>query len=148
MSASEEGFELSWQSFSLTCNGREFLGITGCKYQQKVTREMVYGASPNAIGRTEGKVENEEASITFLELELREFIASLGQNYGRKPFQLVGQYGAPGTPVYTDILERCMLGGDGEGGGEEGTDAFKREVPFTFMRLKRNGLYIINNRRR
>lgn len=145
MSSTEEGFELSWQSFSLkSSTGREFLGITGCKYQQKVTREMVYGASPYALGRTEGKVENEEASITFLELELREFLAELGNGYGRKPFNLTAQYGAPGTPVYTDILERCMLSGDGEGGGEEGSDAFKREVPFTFMRLKRNGLYLID----
>lgn len=144
MSASEEGFELSWQSFSLLYNGQEFTGITGCKYGQKVTREMVYGAGAYPLGRTEGKVENDEASITFLELELRAFLAALGNGYGRKAFQLVAQYGAPGTPTFTDVLERCMLSGDGEGGGEEGTDAFKREVPFTFLRVKRNGLYIVD----
>ena len=148
MSSTEEGFELSWQSFTLNANGQEITGITGCKYAQKVTREMVYGASPYALGRTSGKVENEDSSITFLELALREFLAAMGNGYGRKPFEVVCQYGDIGTPVFTDILERCMLSGDGEGGGEEGTDAFKREVPFTFMRLKRNGLYLIDNSRR
>lgn len=148
MSETEEGFELSWQSFTLKAAGQEITGITGCKYQHKVTREMVFGASPHAIGRTEGKVETEEASITFLELALREFLAALGGNYGRKAFEIIAQYGAPGTPLYTDVLERCMLSGDGEGGGEEGTEAFKREVPFTFMRLKRNGLYLIDPTRR
>ena len=141
MGANINEVEYSWADMRVKIRGREIVGFKGIKYDDKITREKVYGARRWAIARTRGKVEIDDCSITMFESEFRALIAELGQGWGDVPFEIIVQYGNAGMPTHTDVLESCLLGGGG-GGGEEGTSAFEREVPFSCMRIRRDGLYI------
>lgn len=142
MAATINDVEYSWADLRLKVNGKEIIAFKGIKYGDKVTREKVYGARRNAIARTRGKVEVDDCSVTMYESAVRALLAELGDGWADIPVEIVVQYGNPGVATHTDVLESCLFEGL-DGGGEEGNSAFEREVPFSCMRIKRDGIYIV-----
>jgi len=142
MGATIDGIARSFNSITVRARGKEYTGITGIKYGQKISREKVYGTKRYPLGRTKGKVEIDDATITFLELEYRALIEDLGDGYADVPFEVVCQYDDDNGTTHTDVLENCLLGGD-DGGGEEGPSGLTREVMIDVLKLKRDGYYIV-----
>lgn len=143
MAATINDVEYSWADLRVKVGGRELVGFKGIKYGDKVTREKVYGARRHAIARTRGKVEVDDCSVTMYETEVRALLAELGPGWADVPVEFVVQYGNAGQATHTDVLESCLFEGL-DGGGEEGSSAFEREVPFSCMRIKRDGVYIVD----
>jgi hypothetical protein len=136
--------EYSWADIRAKIRGRELVGYKAIKYGDKVTREKVYGARRHAIARTRGKVEVDPGSLTLYESEVRELLAELGDGWADVPVdELIVQYGGDGLPTHTDVLENVLFEGL-DGGGEEGSSALEREVPFSCMKIKRDGMYIVS----
>ncbi len=147
MGALINDIEYSWADIRVKVKGKELVAFKGIKYGDKVTRERVYGARRHAIKRTRGKVEVDDCSITMFESEARELLDILGDGWVDVPVdEIVVQYGGEGQTTHTDVLEQVLFEGL-EGGGEEGTSAFEREVPFSCMKIKRDGKYIVARNR-
>ena len=143
MAAIINGIEFSWADIRVKVKGKELVAFKGIRYGDKVTREKVYGARRHAIARTRGKVEVDDGSITMFESEARELINILGDGWADVLVdEIVVQYGEGGQETHTDVLEQVYFEGL-EGGGEEGNSAFEREVPFSCMKIKRDGKYIV-----
>lgn len=145
--AAEDEIQDNWFSLTANIGGEEYFGLRGIEYGDKLTREQVYGASPFPLGKTPGKVENDEGKLTLLNKEFYALLAKFGDAWGDKSFEITVQYGMPGTPVHTDVIEGCHLAG-ANGGGSEGTNAIEREIPFTYLAVKRDGKYITRRRQR
>jgi hypothetical protein len=135
--------EYSWADIRVKVRGKELISFKGIKYGDKVTREKVFGARRHAIKRTRGKVEVDDCSITMHESAVRELLDILGDGWADALVdEIVVQYGGDGLPTHTDVLESVYFEGL-DGGGEEGSSAFEREVPFSCMKIKRDGKYIV-----
>mgnify|MGYP001163266774 CR=1 FL=1 len=143
MAAVINDIEYSWADIRVKAKGKELIAFKGIKYGDKVTREKVYGARRHAIARTRGKVETDDCSITMYESAVRELLDILGDGWADALVdEIVVQYGGDGLPTHTDVLESVYFEGL-DGGGEEGSSAFEREVPFSCMKIKRDGKYIV-----
>ena len=143
MAASINDIEYSWADIRVKIRGREIIGYKAIKYGDKVAREKVFGARRHAISRTRGKVEVDDCTMTMYESEVRELLDELGDGWADVSVDsIVVQYGNEGQTTHTDVLEDVLFEGL-DGGGEEGSSAFEREVPFSCMRIKRDGKYIV-----
>ena len=135
------GREYSWASIEIRTDGEApIVGCVAIKYGDGVEEGMVYGASRQPIGRTRGKYKPEDSSVTLLESAFRQVSSVPG--WMDRIRTITVQYSEPGMPTHTDVIEGARFLG-AEGGGEEGTDALKREVKMSFLKLKRNGVYAI-----
>lgn len=143
MAATVNDIEYSWADIRVKVRGKELIAFKSIKYGDKVTREKVYGARRHAIARTRGKVEVDDCSITMYESAVRELLAELGDGWADTIVdEIVCQYGNEGQATHTDVLESVLFEGL-DGGGEEGSSAIEREVPFSCMKIKRDGKYIV-----
>ena len=143
MAASVNNIEYSWADIRVKAKGKELIAFKGIKYGDKVSREKVFGARRHAIARTRGKVEVDDCSITMYESAVRELLGILGPNWADVLVdEIVVQYGGDGQTTHTDVLEDVLFEGL-DGGAEEGTSAIEREVPFSCMKIKRDGVYIV-----
>lgn len=145
--AAEDEIQDNWFSTTIECAGTEYFGVRGIEYGDKLTREQVYGASSFPLGKTPGKVENDEGKLTILNRDFYAMLRAFGDAWGDVRFTITVQYGLPGSPVHTDVIEVCHLAG-ANGGASEGTAAIEREVPFTYLAIKRDGKYITRRRQR
>lgn len=137
--------EYSWGSITLKQKGRELTGFKAISYADSVSREKVYGAGRLPIGMTRGKYEAEQGSITAFLKQEREIISEAGDGWADgDPFEIEVRYAEPGQDTHVDIVEGCRWAGTG-GGGEEGSAALEREMKFDFMRVKRDGKYLVAN---
>lgn len=134
--------EFSWGSITLKINGVEIVGYKGVSYSDGIEREAVYGARRHKIGMTRGKVTTEQGTITMYLRQLRELMDSLGDGWGDSIFDLEVRYAEPGRTTRVDIVEGCKFAGNPEN-AEEGASALEREVKFDFMRISRDGRYIV-----
>jgi hypothetical protein len=72
----------------------------------------------------------------------------LGTNTARLRFEtrearaLPVTIGLPDGTSSITVVESCRFKGAG-GGGEKGNSALGRELPFSFMRIKRDGRYLV-----
>ena len=137
------GREFSWASIELRLDGAApMVGFTAIKYSDKIEEEQPRGASRQPLGRTRGKYSVEDCSLTMLEGEFRQLVATLGDGWGDGTHTIVVQYADTGMTTATDTLEGVrFLGVDG--GAEEGTEGLKREVSFSALKIKRDGKYLI-----
>lgn len=147
MSAEDDEIQDGWLSITAEIRGKEYFGLRGIEYGDKLTREQVYGVGAFPLGKTPGKVENDEGKLMLLNKDFYELLRDLGDAWGDVRFNITVQYGMPGDPVHTDIIESCHLGG-ANGGGSEGGGAIEREIPFTYLAIKRDGKYITRRRQR
>ena len=136
-----------WFNTIIKCNGIEYFEARGIEYSEKLTREMVHGVSAYPLGYTPGKVENEEGKLTILNKGFYKVLQDFGPGWGDVRFDITVQYGAFGSGAATDVIESCRLAG-APGGASEGTTAIERELPFYYLAVKRNGVYITRRRTR
>ncbi len=143
MAATINDSPFSWADIRTKVGSRELIGYKSIKYGDKCSTEAVYGARRHMLGRTRGKVEVDDGTITMFEHEARDLLEALGDGWADKVVDSITvQYGNEGTSTHTDVLEKVRFVGL-DGGGDEGTSALEREVSFTCMRIKRDGRYIV-----
>lgn len=146
MGATINGIERSWASITLKVRGVEIIGFKAISYADSISREKVYGAGRMPIAMTQGKYETEQGSITVYERQFREiidlFAADESAGWGDEPFDIECRYADPGEDTHVDVVETCRWAG-APGGGEEGSSPLERELKFDFMRIKRNGKYLV-----
>jgi hypothetical protein len=80
------------------------------------TRENsnVYGKGSNPIRQVRGKKEPKNCSLTMLQTDFEQWIASLGKGKDLTdlaPFVITVSYAAEGSPRVTDRLENCLVNG-------------------------------------
>lgn len=146
MSAELNDIVASWVDLRIKLDGVELVGFTGVSFGDKIEDEMVYGAGRHPIGRTRGRYVTEDGSLTVYEDTFVELVKRLGDGWGDKRFEIVEQITLPDGSISTTVVESCRFKG-GPGGAESGTSAITRELPFSFMRIKRNGRYLIAQKR-
>lgn len=142
MAVSVNDIEYAWGSITVKAKGQELTGIKAISYGDAIEREAVYGAGRHKLGMTRGKYTTEQGSMTLFLKQHRAFIATLGDGWGDVPFEIEVRYAETGEDTHVDIIEGCKLAGNPEG-GEEGASALEREVKFDFMRIKRDGIYLV-----
>lgn len=144
MAITVNNIEKSWGSITLKIRGVEITGFKAISYSDAVEREQVYGAGRHKLGMTRGKYTTEQGSITVYQNQEREIIAASGGNgwADGDPFEAEVRYADPGSETHVDIVEGCRWAGTG-GGGEEGAAPLEREMKFDFMRIKRDGVYLV-----
>lgn len=135
----------SWVDLRLRVDGAEITGITAVSFGDKVEDEMVYGAGRMPRGRTRGKYTTDDCSLSVHEDTFVELVSRFGDGWCDKIFEVVEQISLPGGAISTSVLERCRFKG-APGGGEEGSSALVRELPFSTMAIKRNGKYLVKRR--
>lgn len=136
----------SWVDLRLKVDGDELDGITAVSYGDKIEDELVYGKGGLPRGRTRGKYVPDDASITVHHDTLVKLLDKFGDDWGNKRFEVVEQILLPNGRVSTTVLESCRFKG-APGGGEEGYGAFTRELPMSTLRVKRDGKYLVAERR-
>jgi hypothetical protein len=145
MSAELNNVVPSWVDIRVRIDSVEIAGITGLSFGDKVEDEMVYGSRRLPRGRTRGRYVVDDASMTVHHDTFLEIIGALGDGWGDKVFEVVEQISLPNGRISTTVLESCRMKG-APGGGEEGVSALTRELPFSPMRIKRDGKYLITQR--
>lgn len=136
----------SWVDLRLKVDGAELVGFTSVSFGDKIEDEMVYGGGREPLGRTRGRYTTEDGSLTVYEDTFVELVRRLGDGWGDKRFEIVEQITLGDGSISTTVVESCRFKG-GPGGAAEGTSAITRELPFSFMRIKRNGIYLITQKR-
>ncbi len=136
----------SWVDLRLKVDGAELVGFTSVSFGDKIEDEMVYGGGREPLGRTRGRYTTEDGSLTVYEDTFVELVRRLGDGWGDKRFEIVEQITLGDGSISTTVVESCRFKG-GPGGASEGTSAITRELPFSFMRIKRNGIYLITQKR-
>lgn len=141
--ATINGIEADWSAITLRLQGGELVeGFTSIKYSSSLEEAIVRANGRTQRGRTLGREKTEEGTLTVLVGTERAIIAALGgSGWCDRVFDAVVQYAVTGSPTSTDVLESFRFLGT-DGGGEEGSDPLKRELKFSFLRLKRNGAYL------
>jgi hypothetical protein len=130
--------EYSWVSCAFYIgDGAAVVEVTAIKYPWKVDSSQVMGASRKPLGTTRGRLMPEEGSLTLLESGYRQLSSQPG--WCDKVTQIVVSYAENGKPTVTDTLIGVRFKG-ADGGAEEGSDALKREVSFSFNDLLLNGV--------
>lgn len=136
----------SFVDIRLKVDGAELVGYTNVSFGDKIEDEMVYGSSRTPIGRTRGKYSTEDGTLTMYHNTFVDMLARLGDGWGDKRFEITEQIDLGGGQFSTTVVEGCRFKG-ANGGGEEGVGALTRELPFSFMRIKRDGKYLVAQRR-
>lgn len=131
-----------WGTITVKVNGVEIVGIKSISYSDAIEREKVYGAGRLPLGMTPGKYTTEQGSMTVFERQFREILLAFGNDWGNTTFETEVRYAATGLPTQVDIVEGCLWAG-APGGGEEGAAPLERELKFDYLRVKRNGLYLV-----
>lgn len=143
MAITVNDIEHSWGSITVKIGGVEITGFKAISYSDAIEREGVYGAGRHKLGMTRGKYTTEQGSITAFLKQERELIAAAGDGWGDVgPFEIEVRYADPGSTTHVDVVEGCRWAGTG-GGGEEGSAPLEREMKFDFMRIKRDGVYLV-----
>lgn len=139
------GNVVSWADLSFKLNDERYYGIMEASYGHKRTRTKVYGSGSTPRGRTSGKYEVNEVSITMdvhAYAALTDALAQLsddGETYGDVEFEGLFQYSyeADGR-IFNDELTRLTITGDSNSNSES-PDPIKVTVTMDCMELKRDG---------
>jgi hypothetical protein len=136
--ATVNGKEYSWVSMELRVGGSAaIVGFTAIKYPWKVDHSKVMGASRKALGMTRGRLMTDSGSLTLLESEYLNLSSAPG--WCDQTTEVIVSYAEPGLPTKVDTLKGVKFTG-ADGGGEEGSEALKREVSFEFTDILVNGV--------
>jgi len=142
MGATINGLEKSWASITTKVKGEEIVGYKAISYSDSISREKVYGAGRMPLGMTRGKYEAEQGSLTCFEREFRQLLTAFGNGWGDVVFDIEVRYADPGEDTHVDVIESCRWAG-APGGGEEGSAPLERELKFDYVRIKRDGKYLV-----
>ena len=73
-------------------------------------------------------------------------VEQFGDGWGDKRFEMVEQIDLGNGRFSTTVLEGCRFKG-APAGGEEGAGALTRELKFSYLRIKRDGKYLVTQKR-
>ncbi len=132
----------SWVDLRLKLDGEELTGFESVSFGDKIEDEMVYGAGRLPRGRTRGTYVTEDGSITVHHDVFTILVNRFGDGWGDKRFEITETIGLPDGTSSVTVVESCRFKGAG-GGGEKSNSALTREIPFSFMRIKRDGRYLV-----
>jgi hypothetical protein len=116
-----------------------FTAFDGIKYDQPLEEGVIYGTRAEPLKRTRGRLQMGAGELKFSDIEeARRFLAALGDGYLEKTWDASITYSAEGKDPIRDQLFGCRLlnVADDHSGG---TDALSETMPFSFMRMLRNG---------
>lgn len=136
----------SWVDLRLKVDGKELVGFTSLGCGDAIEDELVYGNSREPIGRTRGKYTVDDGTITLYHNTLVDILDTFGDGWGDKRFEVVEQIDLGNGRYSTTVLEGCRWKG-APAGGEEGTSALTRELKFSYLRIKRDGKYLVAQKR-
>lgn len=74
--------EYGWKDVEIAIDGRVILGALGCKFSEKIERELLYGKGNDALGIQDGNI-MKEGELKLHQSELEKLIQSKG-NQGVK----------------------------------------------------------------
>ena len=136
------GNEFSWSSVALRLLGVKTTGFKAIKYSDEIEgREPVYKASVISTARTRGRYKVGDCSLTMHLSDFKDLIARVGSGWGEVEGEIVVQF-REGSDYHEHVLERVRLGG-ADHSNEEGTDASEVEISLSVMRIRRDGLYLM-----
>ena len=136
------GNEFSWSSVALRLLGVKTTGFKAIKYSDEIEgREPVYKASVISNGRTRGRYKVGDCSLTMHLSDFKTLIARVGSGWGEAEGEIVVQF-REGSDYHEHVLERVRLGG-ADHSNEEGTDASEVEISLSVTRIRRDGLYLM-----
>jgi len=103
------GHRYSYASVDVIVNGRGYVGVKRISYTSKLTPGIIYASDPQKVGRTPGKSEH-DCTIEMYRREFNDMVVTLGQSFGRVPFNVQVQYQEPGDEgVTTDNILGCRV---------------------------------------
>jgi hypothetical protein len=125
-------------SIELKLAGTIFVGFTSINYTRTRSRTMVYGNSPDPIGKTRGTNEYKADCELYL-AEFNAFQALLGPGYGDVFFEINVTYSENGFDTISDTIRGCTLDTT-EASNAQGTDPTKRKFELNPTKILFNGI--------
>lgn len=132
------GIRYDWSTAEIVVNKKKILGITSLNYSDGLEPGEVYGTHPQKLGRTRGQYKP-EGSLEMYKQEADELMATLGDGFFEKSFDVVVSYSAPGQPTVTDKVMGCRIK-KVDTSFASGTDALKVKLDLDVMLIIRNGI--------
>jgi hypothetical protein len=135
---STTGARPSFGHIELRIAGYPFVGFKKIDYSRTRSREMVYGAHPDPLGKSLGQNEYKASCELYLP-EFQLFLATLNNAgvtfaYGDTFFDITVTYNAPGFSVVTDTLRACSLDSTDAPNGQ-GTAALTRTFELNPLKI-------------
>lgn len=146
MSAEANDIFSSFVDLRLKVDGKELTGFTSLGCGDAIEDELVYGNQREPLGRTRGKYTVDDGTLTVYHNTFVDLLDIFGDGWGDKRFEMVEQIDLGNGRFSTTVLEGCRFKG-APAGGEEGTSALTREMKFSYLRIKRDGKYLIAQKR-
>jgi hypothetical protein len=123
------GHRYSYASIEFIAAGVQFFGVKSIKWGASLKPGVIRGIDSVRVGRTPGEGERTCEVVMYLR-EANALRATIGQSYGRRPFDIVVQYAEPYDPdktrniegVTTVAIKGCRITEE-ETANEEGPDA-------------------------
>jgi hypothetical protein len=139
---STTGARPSFGHIELRIAGFPFVGFKKIDYSRTRSREMIYGAHPDPLGKSLGQNEYKASCELYLP-EFNLFLAQLDAasitfGYGDTFFDITVTYNAPGFGVVTDTLLACSLDSSDAPNGQ-GTAALTRTFELNPLKIRFGG---------
>lgn len=138
---STSGPRTSFQHAELKIAGIPFVGFKKFDYSRTRSREMIYGANADPLGKSLGQNEY-KASCEVYVPEWQLFLQSLataGIAYGDVFFDVTVTYNASGFAVFTDTLKGCSIDST-DAPNAQGTAALTRTFELNPLKILFGGL--------
>jgi hypothetical protein len=133
------GKALDFASIELTANNRIWSAFTNISYSQPKEEGVLYGTWSEPLARTRGRLKMGEGELKWSAIdEAQEFIDSLGDGYLEQEFEIVHIMSYYGRRLIKRVLYSCCLL-DVKDDAAGGVDPIGEDMPFSFLRMTRNG---------
>jgi len=136
----------SWVDLRIKIDGEELTGFDSVSFGDKIEDEIVYGAGRLPRGRTRGTYMTEDGSLALHGDTFVELVRRFGDGWGDRRFEITETIGLPDGSKSVTVVESCRFKG-ANGDGEQGNSALTRELPFSFLRIKRDERYLVTGTR-
>lgn len=130
-------------SIEFDIDGLLTVGLRSLSYEHGMEVEKNFGASREAINRTDGVYSAEDAEVTLLMSDYRALIAQLGNGYMKRVFPAAAVYGHDGGETYTDELIDCRIIMDAHD-HSQGPEGLEVSITLSVMKVKPNGVDPVN----
>lgn len=131
------GVRHGFSSIELKIAGQIFVGFKSVNYTRTRSRTMVYGNSPDPIGKTRGTNEYKaDLELYLAEWHLLQNI--LGEGYGDIFFDALVTHGENGFETIADELIGCTFDTD-DAQNSQGTDPTARKIDLNPVKIKYGG---------
>ncbi len=140
---STTGARPSFGHIELKIAGFPFVGFKKIDYSRTRSREKIWGAHPDPLGKTLGQNDYKASAELYLP-EFNLFIAQLQAaniltGYGDVFFDVTCTYNAPGFGVVTDLVQGCSIDTT-EASNAQGTTALTRTFELDPLKIIFNGV--------